>query len=122
MNTSKQAGFSFGSFLIVLILVVFGALFGFKLIPAYMENGKVQNMLEAIAHDPDMQTASIAELRNSFDKRASVNWVTSIKGADLIIEKGQDGRPVLSTSNEVKIKLFGNMTLLLEFNPTSAGK
>jgi len=122
MNTSKQAGFSFGSFLIVLILVVFGALFGFKLIPAYMENGKVQNILEQIAHDPDMQAASIAELRNSFDKRASVNWVTSIKGADLIIEKGQDGRPVLSTSNEVKIKLFGNMTLLLEFNPSSAGK
>lgn len=122
MNTSKQAGFSFGNFLIVLILVVFGALFGFKLIPAYMENGKVQNMLEAIAHDPDMQTASIAELRNSFDKRASVNWVSSVKGADLIIEKGQDGRPVLSTSNEVKIKLMGNMTLLLEFNPSSAGK
>lgn len=122
MSTSKQTGFSFGNFLIVLVLLVFGALFGFKLIPAYMENGKVQNIFEQIAHDPDMQTASIAELRNSFDKRASVNWVSSVKGADLIIEKGQDGRPVLSTSNEVKIKLMGNMTLLLEFNPSSAGK
>ncbi len=122
MNFNQQHGFSFGGFLIILILLVFGALFGFKLIPAYMENGKVQNMLEAIAHDPDMQTASIAELRNSFDKRASVNWVTSVKGADLVIEKGQDGRPVLSTSNEVRIKLAGNMTLLLEFNPSSSGK
>ncbi|MEQ1555717.1 MAG: DUF4845 domain-containing protein [Gallionella sp.] len=122
MNNAKQAGFSFGNFLIILVLLIFGALFGFKLIPAYMENGKVQNMLEAIAHDPDMQTASIAELRNSFDKRASVNWVSSVKGADLIIEKAQDGRPVLSTSNEVRIKLAGNMTLLLEFNPSSAGK
>lgn len=122
MNNAKQAGFSFGNFLIILVLLIFGALFGFKLIPAYMENGKVQNMLEAIAHDPDMQTASIAELRNSFDKRASVNWVSSVKGADLIIEKAQDGRPLLSTSNEVRIKLAGNMTLLLEFNPSSAGK
>jgi Domain of unknown function (DUF4845) len=122
MSMSKQMGFGFGNFLIILVLLVFGALFGFKLIPAYMENGKVQNMLEAISHDPDMQAASIAELRNSFDKRASVNWVSSVKGADLVIEKGQDGRPVLSTSNEVKIKLMGNMTLLLEFNPSSAGK
>ncbi|MDH2919204.1 MAG: DUF4845 domain-containing protein [Sideroxydans sp.] len=122
MNKSKQTGFSFGNFLIILVLLVFGAMFGFKLIPAYMENGKVQNMLEAISHDPDMQTASIAELRSSFDKRASVNWVTTVKGADLVIEKGQDGRPVLSTSNEVRIKLMGNMTLLLEFNPSSSGK
>lgn len=122
MSTSKQMGFGFGNFLIVLVLLVFGAIFGFKLIPAYMENAKVKNIFTVIAHDPDMQSATVSDIRMSFDKRASVDGVNSIKTTDIEIAKDEVGRLVLSASNEVKIKLFGNMSLLLEFNPSSEGK
>jgi Domain of unknown function (DUF4845) len=122
MSTSKQMGFGFGNFLIILVLFVFGAIFGFKLIPAYMENAKVKNIFTVIAHDPDMQSATVSDIRMSFDKRASVDGVNSIKTTDIEIAKDEVGRLVLSASNEVKVKLFGNMSLLLEFNPSSEGK
>lgn len=122
MNTSKQMGFGFGNFLIILVLLVFGAIFAFKLIPAYMENAKVKNIFTVIAHDPDMQSATVSDIRMSFDKRASVDGVNSIKTTDIEIAKDELGRLVLSATNEVKIKLFGNMSVLLEFNPSSEGK
>lgn len=122
MNTSKQMGFGFGNFLIILVLLVFAAMFGFKLIPAYMENAKVENIFTVIAHDPDMQSATVSDIRSSFDKRASVDGVNSIKTTDIEIAKDEVGHLVLSASNEVKVKLFGNMSLLLEFNPSSEGK
>lgn len=122
MNTSKQKGFSFSGFLIILVLLILGAIFSFKLIPAYMENAKVKNIFTVIANDPDMQSASLSDIRMSFDKRAAVDAVNSIKTADIEIAKDELGHLVLSASNEVKIKLFGNITLLLEFNPSSEGQ
>ncbi|MFM2408870.1 MAG: hypothetical protein RL358_1612 [Pseudomonadota bacterium] len=125
MNTfikKQQLGFSFGGFLVVLVLFVFVTLFAFKLIPAYMENAKVQNIFYVISHDPDMQSASLSDIRMSFDKRAAVDGVNSIKATDIEITKDDAAHIVLNASNEVKIKLFGNMTLLLEFNPSSEGK
>jgi Domain of unknown function (DUF4845) len=118
----QQAGVSFGGFIMGLFLFSFLAVFSFKLIPAYMENGKIQNIFIMIAHDPAMQAASVSEIRTSFDKRADIDNINSLTGADIEITKEVGGRPLLNASNEVKIKLVGNMTLLLSFNPTSAGK
>ncbi len=125
METSlnnRQFGFSFGGFLVVLVLVVAATLFGFKLIPAYMDNAKVKNIFATIANDPDMQSASVLEICTSFDKRASIDSVSSIKSTDIDIAKDEAGHLILTASNEVRIKLFGNLTLLLSFNPSSEGK
>lgn len=118
----QQAGFTFGGFVVGLFILVILVLFGFKLIPAYMENAEIQSMLVAVAHDPNMQNATAHELRGSFDRHAAVNWVSGVKSEDIEIEKDEAGRPILSASYEVRIKLAGNVSLLLNFNPTSAGK
>jgi hypothetical protein len=125
MNTAMpkyQAGIGFGGFIVGAFLLVALTLFGFKLVPAYMENAKVKNIFEEISHDPEMQKASASQILMSFDRRASVNWVESVKSSDIEISKGEDGRPILTASYDVKVKLGGNVSLLLEFNPTSAGK
>jgi len=116
---AKQDGVTFGGFIMVLVLLVVAAIFAMKLIPAYMENGKIQHAFESIARDPAMQTATIAEIRDSFFKRAStMDNVTAVTANDLEISK-ENGRVTLSASYNVKIPLAGNVSFLISFNPSA---
>jgi hypothetical protein len=117
----QQRGLSFGGFIFGAFLLVFLSITGFKLIPAYMQAAEIKNIFETIAHDPDMQKASVHDIKASFDRRATIDAITAIHADDIDISTDQ-GRPVLSASYSVKIALAGNVSLLVEFNPSSAGK
>jgi len=110
------SGFIFGAFVLVLLSIT-----GLKMIPVYMQNATINKLFLAIAQDPDMQKASPREIRNSFDKRASIDDVTVITSQDIDIESDA-GTPVLSANYSVKVPLVANISLYLEFNPRSAGK
>ena len=115
----KQRGVTFGGFIMVLVLLGGLAIFSMKLIPAYMENGKIQKAFDAITHDPAMQTATVAEIRDSFYKRANtMDNVTTVTSSDIEINK-EGGRLKLSASYSTKIPLAGNVSLLIEFNPSA---
>ena len=118
-TTAKQGGVSFGGFIMVLVLLGGLAIFGMKLIPAYMENGKIQKAFDAIVRDPSMQAASVAEIKDSFNKRAIVmDSVTVLNQEEIEIYK--EGNALrLSASYSKKIPLAGNVSLLLEFNPSA---
>ena len=124
MNTAmpiQQRGLGFGEFLLGAFLFVLLALFGFRLIPAYMQEAKIKNIFASIAHDPEMQKASIHDIKVSFEKQTSIDSITAIKPDDVEITN-ENGRPVLSAKYAVKVPLAGNISLYLEFNPSSAGK
>lgn len=121
MNTAmpvQQRGLSFGGFIVGAFLLVLASITGLKLIPAYMENAQINNVFNTISHDPDMQKASPREIRNSFDKRAVIDSITVIK-ADEIEIASDGGNLMLSASYNVKVPLLANISLLLEFNPSS---
>lgn len=118
-NIKQQRGVTFGGFIMVAFLLAFVAIFSMKLIPAYMENGKIQKALDAIVRDPAMQNAPVAEIRDAFYKRANtMDSVTTISGSDLDISK-ENGRLSLSATYTVKLPLAGNVKLLIEFNPSA---
>lgn len=118
--SKQQRGVSFGGFIVIVILFVAVAVFAMKLIPAFMESGKINNAFEAMVRDPAMQNASVAEIRNSFYKRAiSMDDVKSVSQDDIEISR-ENGVLVLSASYSKKIPLAGNVSLLIEFNPTSS--
>lgn len=121
MNTVmpvKQRGVSFGGYVFGAFLLVVVSIYGFKFIPAYMEDAKIKNLFIAIAHDPDMQRASLHDIQVSFNKRASIDNITAVKGDDIDVSS-DGGRLVLSASYSVKIPLGGNVSVLLDFKPTS---
>lgn len=122
MNTvmpAQQRGIGFGGFVLGAFIVVLVSIFGLKLIPAYMEEATIRNVFNTITHDPDMQKASMREIRSSFDKRANIDRITAIKAEDIEIAS-DNGRLHLSAAYSVKIPLTGNVSLVLDFNPTSA--
>lgn len=117
--SKQQRGVTFGGFIMVLALLGGLAIFAMKLIPAYMENGKIQKAFDAIVRDPVMQAATVAEIKDSFYKRAStMDSVTVVTANDIEISKA-DGQLRLSASYSKKIPLAGNVSLMVEFNPSA---
>ncbi len=115
----QQRGITFTNFLLAAILLIFLAILGMRVVPAYVENRTIQHILDTIAHDPDLQDAQPSDLRNSWDKRAMINNITVVNAQDLQVQK-VNGNWVLGVSYNVKISLVGNASLLLEFNNSSA--
>lgn len=112
---SRQRGLSLSGLLFVAVVLVFLAVGAMKLIPAYMQNAQIQQVLDAIAHDPEMQKASIKDIRMSYNKRAMISDITAVKSDEIEIEKDANGI-ALSAAYTVKIPVAGNASLLLEFN------
>jgi len=123
MNTAmpvQQRGMSFGGFIFAAFLLVICAIFGFRLIPAYIQDATIKNIFVEIAHDPSMQNATPHDIQASFDRHSSVDDITAIRASDIVISSN-GATPVLSASYTVKIPVAGNISVLLEFNPSSAG-
>ena len=124
MNTAmrvQQRGISFGGFIFGAFLLVLFSITGLKLIPPYMQEAQIKNIFVTMAHDPDMQKATPREIQASFSRRASIDNITAIKAEDIEISSN-GGTPVLSASYAVKVPIGGNVSLYLEFNPSSASK
>ena len=124
MNTAmpvQQRGMSFGGFIFGAFLLVICAIFGFRLIPAYIQDATIRNTFIEIAHDPNMQNATPHDILQSFDRHSAVDDITAIKSSDIVISSN-GATPVLSASYSVRIPVAGNISLILEFNPSSAGK
>ena len=122
MNTAKsieQRGFGISGFIIGAFVVVIVAITLLKLVPAYVQDAQINSIFRDIARDPEMQKATPHDIMVSFNKRASVDAVTAIKADDIDISSMGD-TPVLSASYSVKIPLVANISLYLEFNPSSA--
>jgi hypothetical protein len=115
---AKQRGLSFSGFIFGAFLLVMASIVGLKMIPAYIENATIKNLFVTIANDPEMKDATVGAIKMSFSKRASIESVSVIGTDDIDIEK-VDGDLVLSASYPVKIPLVANISLYLEFNPSS---
>ncbi len=121
INYKYQSGLSFSGFILGAFILVLVSITGLKLIPAYIEYSEINKTFTEISTNPEMQKASLRDIRNFFSKRASIDNITSIKTEDIDIET-DSGKPVLSANYAVKIPLAGNVSLYIDFHPGSANK
>jgi len=108
----RQRGLSMTTLLVVAVVIIFGAIGGMKIGPAYMEYGKVKKAVAAVALEG--RTGTVADVRKGFDRRAQIDDVDVISGNDLEVSK-EGGEVVVSFSYSKKVGLFGNVSLLIEF-------
>ena len=118
-TAGRQRGMSFLGFIGIAAGVIFVAILGMKLVPAYVHNAQITEIFKEIAGDAAMQDASIKDIKDSYSKRADIDYISDITADDIEISK-DDGRLNLSASYSVKIPVVANITLLLDFNPSSS--
>lgn len=99
-------------------ILVFAAIIVMKIAPSYIEYWSVRKILSAMAHDPAVPSMSDREIRDSFDRRADIDDVNSIKGEDLDISKAS-GQVMITASYSSKVHLFGNLNACMDFNAST---
>ncbi len=114
----RQRGVTFVGMLFIAGLIVFAAIIGLKLVPAYIEYATVVNILREIARSPEGRTGSPKDIQTSFRKRTQIDAIETIKPEDIEIDKEGD-QVVLTANYSVKIKLFGNLNACIDFAPSS---
>ncbi len=120
MTANNQRGLALSSLLMWSMIIVVAALFIMKVIPAYVENRTIQHALEEISRKPEMQDAGPAEIKEAFSKYATVNNISSVTPEDLDIVKQEGRGPVLSVKYQAKVPLVANVSLVFDFNASSA--
>jgi sensor histidine kinase regulating citrate/malate metabolism len=106
---SRQRGISFIT--LIFILAVLGGLGAVVLqtLPSFLE---YQATIKAV--NKAKEGATVAEVRNIFDKAAQVDDITSITGKDLEVTKNGD-QVVVAFSYQKEFHLFGPAWLLMKY-------
>lgn len=108
----KQSGITLTGFLTFSIILIFALILAFRVAPAYLEFYSVKKNLVAIKNESS--SASPAEIRKSFDRRAQIDDITAVNGSDLDIS-----RDSVSVSYSKKVGLFGSVSLCFDFEASN---
>ncbi len=115
----RQQGISLVGMLLIAVGVIIVAILGLRIVPAYIHSAQVAQIFKEIVNDPAMRDATVKDIKDSYNKRANINYITDITADDLYIAKG-NGQLSISASYTVEIPLAGNAKLVLDFNPSSS--
>lgn len=95
------------------------SLLAMKAVPPWVEYKNALKAIKGTASDIDLKEASVAKVRAAYEKRADMDDVKSVRGADLDITK-EGGELVISFAYTAKVPLFKNTSLVFDFEGSSA--
>ena len=112
-----QRGLSIMGLIIGLVIFIFIALLGFKLIPSVLEYRAMKGAIIAIARE--RQGSSVGDIRRAFESRQAIDDFTAVKASDLEVTK-QGNQVVIAFAYRKEIPLFANVGLYIDFAANSA--
>ena len=112
----KERGITLVGMLVAGIIIVFVAIGGLKISPAYIEYFKVKKAIASVVQSSPR--ATVGELRAAFDRYAAIDDIDVINGRDLEITK-EGEEVVLSFAYPKRIPLFGNVSVIIDFAGSS---
>lgn len=114
-----QRGLSLWGFIFVGMLVALSAIVAFKAVPAWIEFYTVKKAINAIVVS-ESAGATVGDIRRAFQRRADVDDISSVSAQDLEVTK-VGGEIVINVSYAKKVPLFGNTSLLFDFEASTGG-
>jgi hypothetical protein len=120
-NIKRQKGATFLGMAIIAGILIFAAIIGMKMAPAYIEFMSVKKVLRAMNQD-SLSSMSKKEIKDSYVRRASIDDISSVTPDDLVIEKDESGSTVVSVQYRVIKPLVGNVSVILDFAASSNAK
>ena len=112
---SRQRGMTMISWLIVLGVAVFFILIGIKMVPTYLENYSVKQVLLNMEQDRTVRKMTPKEMRESFFKRLKINGVYEFDREWITIKKEKTGTR-FSVDYEIRKPVAGNVAIVMAFS------
>jgi len=116
--TRKQRGMSMMSWLVVLGIVVFFMLIGIKMVPTYLENYSIKQVLKHMEDDREVRKMSPMEMKKSFIKRLKINSVYEFDRDAIKIKKEKFGTS-FTVDYEVRKPVAGNVSIVMVFSESA---
>lgn len=117
----SQRGLSLGALLTGGIALGLLLILGAKMVPTFTEYFGLKSVLAVLVQS--QAGAPPSEIRASFDKRALIENITSVKADDLDIDQGKEGTTI-SVNYDKEVPLVANAGIIFHFHieSKSAGK
>ena len=115
LSSKNQQGFSFIPLVFTVTLLFIVISLAFKIAPVYLNHSKVVSMLEQLKQEIHGEKKNASEIKASLVKRININNIDDITQDDISFNKQGNDFKVLINYEVVK-KLFGNLSVLIEFN------
>jgi hypothetical protein len=113
----NQRGFSLSGLMVWGVVIGLVAVLGMKVAPSVIEYYKIRKDTKAVAEQAP-QGASVADVKKSFSKFAEIDHL-DFSADDLDISK-EGGQLVISFAYEKRIHLFRNISLVIEYQGSTA--
>ncbi len=114
----KQRGMTMLSWMVVLGIAVFFILIGIKMVPTYMENRALRQVLTSMTNDIRVRQMSPAEMKKNFIKRLKINSVYDFNKDAIKIKKEKFGTR-FSVDYEVRKPVAGNVYIVMTFSDST---
>lgn len=108
----KQTGISLVGLIFGGMILIFAALLAMKVAPSYIEYFNAKKAIYGIVNEN--AEASVNDVRKSFEARATIDDITSVRPADLEISRDR-GLLVVAFAYRKEIRLFSNISLCIDF-------
>ena len=115
----KQLGVTLTGLVMVCVVLIFVLLLGFKVFQPITEFLSIQKIFKTLALKPEVRTGTKRDFIQAWAGYAQIENVNAIGGDEIEVTKEGNG-VVISASYQKKVPLFKNVSLLIDFNPTSA--
>jgi hypothetical protein len=114
-NYKKQNGASMPLVILFVAMSIIILTILFKLYPAYYEYWQVKHVLEGFEDEPGLDSLSVNEIKNRFDKRIITNNIREFDSDEnLSISKNEAGL-LMDIEYEVRIPIYDNIDAVVSF-------
>ena len=116
---NKQRGLALSSLMFWGVIIALSSLLVIKVTPEVIEYYKINKSVKSTAASASGLT--VGEIRIAYSKYAEIEHIQTISPADLDISK-EGASVIIGFSYEKRIPLFNNVSLLIDFQGSSAGR
>ena len=111
---SQQRGLTMISWIVVIVFLLFQAVIAMNVIPVYITDSSVKNIMQSLPTDVNARDASTKELKGLVSKKLSINNVYTVKPEHIKVKKGR-GENIVTIEYEPRGKLIGNLEYIVLF-------
>jgi cell division protein FtsL len=115
LSFKNQQGLAFIPLVFTLTLLFIVISLTAKIVPVYLNHNKVVAMLEQLKQETANEKKTESDIKSSLTKRININNIDDIAQDDITLNKQGNVFKVFINYEVVK-KIFGNMSVLMEFN------
>lgn len=114
-SPAKQCGMTMISWMLVIGVLVFFIVIGITLVPAYIENYSVKNILASLEQDRQAAKQTPKQIKDTIMKRLKINGVYEFDRDAIKVKKERDGQTVI-IDYEVRKNIVGNVDAVMSFS------